>query len=159
MQIGKAIGRAGVGGRGSGVGKEYRFGPRPPTSARGFTLLELMIVISIIIVLAMVVMPQYNRFTLQARETALRDNLFQMRKMIDQYAADKGKMAQSLDELVSANYLRDIPIDPITGERDWIVEMGEDVNAIDGGQGVSNVCSSSSETASDGSSYNDCTKW
>ncbi len=118
-----------------------------------------MIVISIIIVLAMVVMPQYNRFTLQARETALRDNLFQMRKMIDQYAADKGKMAQSLDELVSANYLRDIPIDPITGERDWIVEMGEDVNAIDGGQGVSNVCSSSSETASDGSSYNDCTKW
>ncbi len=159
MQIGKTIEGPGAGSRGPNPYSLSTPDRQPPTPARGFTLLELMIVISIIIVLAMVVMPQYNRFTLQARETALRDNLFQMRKMIDQYAADKGKMAQSLDELVSANYLRDIPIDPITGERDWILEMGEDVNAIDGGQGVSNVCSSSPETASDGSSYNDCTKW
>ncbi|HYX40478.1 MAG TPA: prepilin-type N-terminal cleavage/methylation domain-containing protein, partial [Pyrinomonadaceae bacterium] len=67
-----------------------------PSSAAGFTLLELMIVISIIIVLAVIVLPQYQRTVQQARESVLRDDLFQMRKMLDQYAADKGKLPESL---------------------------------------------------------------
>lgn len=118
-----------------------------------------MIVISIIVILALIVLPQYNKTVLVARESVLRDNLFQMRKMIDQYAADKGKLPQTLDELVSAGYIRDIPADPITGERDWVIVPGEDTNSTEGETGIVNVCSASPDQASDGSSYNDCTKW
>src|SRR5689334_14065023 len=67
-----------------------------PTASRGFTLLELMIVISIIIILAVVIMPQYQKTITHTKETVLREDLFQLRKMIDQYAADKGKLPQSL---------------------------------------------------------------
>ena len=125
----------------------------------GFTLLELMIVISIIVILALIVMPQYTSTIIHAREAVLRDDLFQMRKMLDQYAADKGKLPQSLDDLVSAGYMREIPNDPMTGQKDWITVAGEDPNSSEGGQGIVNVCSASPDTASDGSSYNDCTRW
>ena len=127
--------------------------------ARGFTLLELMIVISIIVILALIVLPQYNKTVLAAREAVLRDNLFQMRKMIDQYAADKGKLPQTLDDLVTAGYLRDIPIDPITGEKNWAVVPGEDPNSAEGETGIVNVCSATADEASDGTTYSDCTKW
>src|SRR5437867_4323886 len=93
----------------------------PPASCRlalGFTLLELMIVISIIIILAAVALPQYQKTIMHARETVLRDDLFRIRSLIDQYAADKGKLPQSLDDLVSAGYLREVPVDPITEQKD-----------------------------------------
>ena len=131
---------------------------RNPQS-KGFTLLELMIVISIIVILAMVVLPQYNKVVLQAREARLRSDLFEMRKLLDQYGADKGKMAQSLDELVSAGYLRDIPDDPMTDEPNWVVVMGEDPNSSDGGQGIADVCSASPDTSSEGTPYSDCASW
>ncbi len=107
----------------------------------------------------MIVLPRYTNTIQQAREATLRDDLVQMRKMLDQYASDKGRLPQSLEELVSAGYLRDIPIDPITGERDWVIVTGEDTVSAEGGQGVTDVCSASPDTASDGSSYNDCSKW
>jgi general secretion pathway protein G len=90
----------------------------------GFTLLELMIVISILVILALIAMGQYNRTVLAAKEATLREDLYTMRKMIDQYAADKGKLPQSLDDLKAAGYVHDIPIDPMTDAPDWQTESG-----------------------------------
>ncbi|HYP53778.1 MAG TPA: hypothetical protein VEQ42_09585 [Pyrinomonadaceae bacterium] len=118
-----------------------------------------MIVISIIVVLALIIIPQYNKTVLAAREAVLRDNLFQMRKMLDQYAADKQKLPQSLEDLVSAGYLKDIPVDPMTDARDWVLVTGEDPNSGDGDSGLVNICSASQDQSSDGTAYSDCSKW
>ena len=124
-------------------------------ASRGFTLLELMIVISIIVILATVALPQYQKATRHARETVLRDDLFQMRKLVDQYAADKGKLPASLDELVTAGYMREIPEDPMTGERNWVLETGDDPSSLEGGTGITNIRSASTDTASDGRPYSE----
>ncbi|HKP73082.1 MAG TPA: prepilin-type N-terminal cleavage/methylation domain-containing protein [Pyrinomonadaceae bacterium] len=121
----------------------------------GFTLLELMIVISVIIILAVIVLPQYQRTVLQARESVLKDDLFQMRKVIDQYAADKAQLPQSLDDLVSAGYLREVPVDPITGDKNWNVVMGQDPNSAEGGQGVTDIRSSAGDISSEGTPYSE----
>jgi general secretion pathway protein G len=123
---------------------------------RGFTLLELMIVISILVILAMIGMSQYNKTVLAAKEATLREDLFTMRKMIDQYAADKGKLPTSLADLQSAGYIHEIPIDPMTDQADWQTESGEDPGSTDNSQGIINVRSASGETASDGATrYNE----
>jgi general secretion pathway protein G len=119
--------------------------------AQGFTLLELMIVISILVILAMIGMAQYNRTVLAAKEATLREDLFTMRRMIDQYGADKGKLPKSLTDLQSAGYIHEIPIDPMTDAADWQVEYGEDPGSTGGEQGVTNVRSSSGDVSSDGS--------
>jgi general secretion pathway protein G len=126
-----------------------------PRASRGFTLLELMIVISIIVILATVALPQYQKATRHARETVLRDDLFQMRKLVDQYAADKGKLPASLDELVTAGYMREIPEDPMTGETNWMLETGDDPSSLEGGTGITNIRSASTDTASDGRPYSE----
>ena len=118
---------------------------------RGFTLLELMIVISILVILALIAVAQYNKTVLAAREATLREDLFTMRKMIDQYAADKGRLPQSLSDLQSAGYVHEIPIDPMTDAADWQVEFGDDPGSTGSEQGVVNVRSSSNDLSSDGS--------
>jgi general secretion pathway protein G len=121
----------------------------------GFTLLELMIVISIIIVLAAITLPQYQKTIMHTREAVLKDDLRKMRSLIDQFAADKGRLPQSLDEIVSEGYMREVPVDPFTGQKDWAITTGEDPNSSQGETGMTDVHSSSAEVSSEGTAYSE----
>lgn len=125
-----------------------------PKSQKGFSLLELMISMFILIILISVALPTY-RYTVQhARETVLRENLHQMRKAIDQYVADKGKYPQSVDDLVEQKYLRDRPVDPVNdNSTEWEQVMGDDPNNPEGGQGMTDVKSLAEGEDSDGKKY------
>ena len=123
--------------------------------SQGFTLLELMIVISIIIILVSVALPQYQKTIMHTRETILSYDLDTMRKLLDQYAADKGKLPQSLDDLVTAGYMREVPKDPITDNKDWNIVTGDDPYSTEGGTGVTDVHSSSSEVSTAGTPYSE----
>ena len=121
----------------------------------GFTLLELMIVITVIIILAAIVLPQYQKTILATREAVLREDLSKLRTLIDQYASDKQKLPESLDALVADGYIREVPKDPMTGNADWTPDVGEDPNLPEGGQGLLNIHSASTDTATDGTHYNE----
>jgi general secretion pathway protein G len=121
---------------------------------RGFTLLELMIVISIIMILMAVAVPVYNQSIVQARESVLRSNLSTLRNVISQYTLDKQKAPQSLDDIVTAGYLRQVPMDPMTRLPNWEVVQEDILLAVDQQDpGITDVHSASNGTASDGTAY------
>jgi general secretion pathway protein G len=121
---------------------------------RGFTLLELMIVLSIMAILMAIAVPVYNQSVIQARESVLRSNLSTLRNVISQYTLDKQKAPQGLDDLVTAGYLRQIPMDPMTREANWEVVQEDVMMAVDQqNPGITDVHSASSATASDGTAY------
>ncbi len=121
---------------------------------KGFSLLELMIAMFILIILLSVAIPTYRVTVQNARETVLKENLWQMRRSIDQYAADKGKLPDSLDSLVTDGYLREKPIDPITEKDEWDTVMGENINPDDG-QGLKDVKSVAEGEDREGKKYSD----
>lgn len=120
---------------------------------KGFSLLELMIAMFIMIILLSIAVPTYQRSVRNAREIVLQENLFQIRRAIDQYSGDKGKLPASLDELVEAKYLRERPIDPISETTEWEEVMGEDPNSADGEQGLVNVKSTAGGEDLNGKSF------
>ena len=120
----------------------------------GFSLLELMIAMFIMIILLSIAVPTYERSVRQARETVLKENLWQMRRAIDQYTADKGKLPQNIDSLVEAKYLRERPVDPILEKTEWNEIQGEDSNSADGGQGLKDVQSVADGEDSNGTPFN-----
>lgn len=120
----------------------------------GFTLIELMIVISILLILIAIAVPAYQRSLVHAREAVLKQDLFEMRSLISQYTLDKEKAPQSLDDLVSAGYIKQIPKDPFTGAADWNVDQDETLLSVDETDpGISDVHSSSNAIGSDGTAY------
>src|SRR5215471_6268923 len=125
--------------------------------SRGFTLIELMIVIAIILILVSVALPAYNQSIWRARESVLKQNLFSLRSVISQYTLDKQKAPQSLEDLVTAGYFKQIPNDPMTGRNDtWTVDEETDtIMTVDQQEpGIFDVHSGSTAVGSDGTAYN-----
>lgn len=117
----------------------------------GFTLIELMIVMTLIGILATIAQPQFSRYTVRAREAALQENLLTLREVIDQYYADKGKYPDSLNELVENKYIRQVPGDPFTKSSETWITIPPDT-----GEGsVFDVHSGSDLISLDGKPYNE----
>jgi general secretion pathway protein G len=126
-----------------------RFGGRSVALMAGFTLIELMVVAAIIAILASVAAVRYDRSVTRAKEAALHHDLSVMREAIEQYTLDKQQAPQSLDDLVSAGYLRQIPDDPVTGAKDWVTETSDVLMSPDeaSGSGISDVHSPSDKVS------------
>jgi general secretion pathway protein G len=120
---------------------------------KGFSLLELMIAMFIMIILLSIAVPTYERSVRQAREIVLKENLWQIRRSIDQYTADKGKLPKSIDDLVEGKYLREKPIDPIVEKAEWDEIQGEDTNSQEAEQGLKDVKSLAEGNDTEGVAY------
>lgn len=122
----------------------------------GFTLIELMIVMAVIAVLVSVAVPMYQKSVIRARETVLRQNLFTLRTVIDEFTYDKAKAPQSLEDLVREGYLRQVPVDPMTGQADWEVVMEDAVTSVNQTEpGIFDVRSRSTARSLEGTPYSE----
>ena len=128
-----------------------RMGGRDP---RGFTLIELMIVLSIIVILVGIAIGSYKQSVLRAREAVLKQDLQTMRQAIDNYTMDKQQAPQSLEDLVNGHYLREVPVDPVCNAVDWNPHFGDTVLSPEQTTvGMDDVFSGCDQVGSDGKSY------
>jgi general secretion pathway protein G len=122
----------------------------------GFTLIELMIVMAITVILVATAIPYYQKSVIRAKESVLKNNLFTMRTVIDEYSYDKQKAPQSLEDLVRDGYLREVPRDPIAGGSNWKIIMedpGQSINSTE--PGIFDIRSTSDKNSLDGTPYSE----
>ena len=124
---------------------------------RGFTFVELMVVITIVVILITMAIPIYNRTIIRAKESVLKNNLFTLRTVIDNYTYDKQKAPQTLQDLVSEGYLREIPLDPMAGSnQNWRIIMEDAAQSVNQSEpGIFEVKSGSDKISLDGTPYSD----
>ena len=125
--------------------------------ARGFTFVELIVVISVILLLITVAIPIYQKTILRAKESVLKQNLTTIRTVIDNYSYDKMKAPQALQDLVSDGYLKEVPMDPITGSNQtWKIVMEDASQALNQSEpGIFDVRSGSDKVSLEGNPYSD----
>jgi len=124
---------------------------------RGFTFVEMMVVVTIIVILISIAIPVYQKSIIRTKESVLKNNLFTMRTVIDNYTYDKEKAPQSLQDLVTEGYLREVPVDPMTGSNQtWKVIMEDPTNAVNqDNPGIWDVKSGSDKASLEGTAYAD----
>ena len=122
----------------------------------GFTLIELMIVMAITSILLAMAVPMYQKSVVRAKESVLRQNLFTLRTVIDEYTYDKAKAPQALGELVTEGYLRQVPVDPMTAQPDWQPVMEDAVSSVNQTEpGIFDIRSKSDKKSLEGTPYNE----
>ena len=129
--------------------------PRLTRRRAGYTLIEIIIVMTIISILVSIAVPIYQKMVLRTKETVLRNNLFTIRTVIDEFTYDKQKGPQSLEDLVQAGYLRQVPEDPITGSNStWKIIMEDALTSVNQTEpGIFDVRSGSDKTSLEGTPY------
>jgi general secretion pathway protein G len=145
-------------GNSQGVGT----GVKPiPRRESGYTLIELMIVMAIISIMMAIAIPVYQKSLTRTKESLLRNNLFTLRTVIDEYTFDKKKAPQTLQDLVNEGYLRAVPIDPITGsDQTWVTVMEDSLTMVDQTQpGIWDVHSGSDKISLEGTPYSQSPPW
>lgn len=132
--------------------------PTPSGSARrGFTLIEILIVVSIIGILVSIAVPIYQKSLIRTKESVLRNNLFTIRTTLDEYTYDKQKAPQALQDLVTEGYLREVPFDPMTGSNTaWKIDMEDSLRSVSQTEpGIFDVHSGSDKKSLEGTPYSD----
>ena len=124
---------------------------------RGFTLVELMIVMTIVTVIMAMAVPMYQKAIVRAKESVLKNNLFTLRTLIDEYTFDKAKAPQTLDDLVREGYLRQVPVDPMTGtNQSWRIIMEDAMASVNQMEpGIFDVRSGSDQNSLEGTPYSE----
>jgi len=133
------------------IGNGFR---RLAAGRRGFTFVEMMVVIAIIVILITIAIPRYQKSIIRSREAVLMNNLSTLRTVIDNYTYDKEKAPQSLNDLVSEGYLKRVPLDPIANTDQWKTVMEDATQAVNQAQpGIFDVHSASDKIGLDGTPY------